>query len=168
MTIGALVGALVATGVGLLKERLFETPDFGLQSRIFAPVTKVEASFTNVETGKVIPVPNPEALNPIHTRFINVDKRPLENLEIVLEFHAVDGTAITDQRYLTKPERGFGKLKIVEDGASQRRIQVALLIPGDEVEYSAMASRPVTILAYAKLPGLSFYQTKEPGCGFGI
>jgi hypothetical protein len=114
----------------------------------------------------VTSVPNAKGPNPVSARFTNVGKKPLENLDVVLEFNAPEGIDIMDQCYTTKPARGFGKVEILEDGPSRRIVRIALLNPGDEIEYSALATRPVTIIAYAKFPGLSFYQMQSPGCAW--
>jgi hypothetical protein len=159
-----LIGAVIVMAVGLVKERWLDTPDFGLEARICAPVVKVEAAFVNDKTGQVVPVPNPEGANPVRARFRNVGRKPLEGLEIVLEFQAAGGTRVSAERYATKPERGFGRVEIVGDEPNRSRIRIALLNPGDEVEYSAVGTRSAMILAYAKFPGLSFYQAVRPGC----
>jgi hypothetical protein len=161
-----LIGTVIASAIGLVKERFFNVPDFGMESQICAPLAKAEASLVNVATGQVIPLPNATGPNPISARFINVGKKPLENLDVVLEFDAPERIDITDQSYTTKPERGFGSVDILEDGPNRRRIRIALLNPGDELDYSAIGTRPVTIIAYAKFPGLSFYQKKRPGCAW--
>ncbi len=159
-----VIGSLIAITAGVIKERFFDSPEFGLEGRICAPVVKIKAELVNVETKEVIPIPNPEDVIPVWAQFTNVGKKPLENLEIVLEFHAPGGTRVTNHRYATKPERGFGKVEILEDAPNRSKIRIALLNPRDELYYSAIGSRPVTILVYAKFPGLSFYQVQPPGC----
>ena len=161
-----VLGAVIAVAIGLFKERVIDVPDFSLESRICAPLTKVTASLENLDTGQVFPIPNAPALNPMRARFVNAGKKALEELEVVLEFVSVGDIDITDERYTTKPSRGFGAIEIVKDGRNRRTLRIALLNPGDELEYSAMGARPATVVSYAKVPGLSFYQLQRPGCGW--
>ena len=95
----------------------------------------------------------------------NVGKKQLENVEITLEFSANGEVRLQNQGYATNPPNGFGKVEFSDDSPNQKRIRVALLNPKDEVESSAIAVRPTTIVAYSKLPGLSFFQVQRPGCG---
>ena len=86
-------------------------------------------------------------------------------MEITLEFSANGDVRLQNQSYGTHPPNGFGKVEFFEDTPNLKRIRIALLNPKDKVEYSAFAVRPTTIVAYSKLPGLSFFQVQRPGCG---
>ena len=159
-----ILGGVITVATGLAKDKLLDTPDFALQASICAPVTKVTAKLVNIETGEEIPLENPEAPNPVEVRFRNVGKKQLENIELVLEFSANGELRLQNQRYVTKPPVGFGKVVFVDETPNRKRIQITLLNPKDEFLYFADAGRPTTIVAYSKAPGLSFYQLQRPGC----
>ena len=159
-----ILGIVITVAIGIAKDKLLDTPDFALQASICAPVTKMTAKLVNIDTGKEYPIENPALSNPVEVSFRNVGKKPLENVELVLDFTANGEVDLQDQRYATKPPVGFGKVTFVDETPKRKRIQIALLNPKDEFLYLADAARPTTIAAYSKAPGISFYQLQKPGC----
>ena len=158
-----LLGGVISFGLSIAN-KLLDTPDFALQASICAPVTKMTLKLVNIDTGKEHPIENPALSNPVEVSFRNVGKKPLENIELVLDFTADGEVDLQDQRYATKPPVGFGKVTFVDETPKRKRIQIALLNPKDEFLYLADAARPTTIAAYSKAPGISFYQLQKPGC----
>ena len=159
-----VLGGVITVATGIAKDKLLDTPDFALQASICAPVTKITAKLVNINTGKEYPIENPAFPNPVEVSFRNVGKKPLENIEFVLEFTANGEVDLQNQRYVTKPPVGFGKVTFVDETPKKKRIQIALLNPKDEFSYFADAVRPTIIAAYSKAPGISFYQLQGPGC----
>ena len=157
-------GSALTLATGFAKDKLFDTSDFALQANICAPITKITAKLVSVETGKEYRVENPESPNPVEVRLRNVGKKQLENIEIVLEFSANGEVRLQNQGYITNPPVGFGKVGFIDETPNKKRIQIALLNPKDEFIYTAYAVRPTTIIAYSKVPGMSFYQLQKPGC----
>jgi hypothetical protein len=167
--IGAIVGATCTIMVTIFKEKVIDVPDYRMDAYICAPLSKVKAELVNIDTGKVIELPDGAQMpNPIYVRLKNAGKKPIENAEIVLEFQATGDFQLSGEGYKTKPEKGFGKIDIIGTKDRERRIRFALFNPGDQFEYFAMGTRPVTVVAYSKLKGLSFYQKQSPGCDFDI
>ena len=159
-----ILGGVITFAINVAKDKLLDTPDFALQASICAPVTNMTAKLVNINTGKEYPIENPAHPNPVEVSFRNVGKKPLENIEFVLEFTANGEVDLQNQRYATKPPVGFGRVTFVDETPKKKRIQIALLNPKDEFSYFADAVRPTTIAAYSKAPGISFYQLQGPGC----
>jgi hypothetical protein len=165
--IGAIVGATSTIMFTIFKEKVIDVPDYRMDAYICAPLSKVKAELVNVDTGRVIELPDgAQWPNPIYVRLTNTGKKPIENVEIVLEFQATGEFRLSEEGYKTKPEKGFGKINIIRTKDIERRISFALFNPGDQLEYFATGSRPVTVVAYTKLRGLSFFQKQSPGCDF--
>lgn len=165
--IGAIAGATCTIMFAIFKEKMIDVPDYRMDAYICAPLSKVKAELVNVDTGKVIELPyGAQWPNPIYVRLTNTGKKPIENAEIVLEFQASGEFQLTEEGYKTKPEKGFGKIDTIRTKDRERRIRFALFNPGDQLEYFATGTRPVTVVAYTKLRGLSFYQEQSPGCDF--
>ena len=142
-----------------IKERVLDTPDYRINAKIEAPLAKVEAWLVNKDTGKKISMPDAGlGINPIAVQLKNTGKKPIHNVEFVLEFVATGNFNLFDEGYSVKPERGFGKINISAPNGTERRVNIDLFNPGDEFIYLATGTRPVTAMVYTKLPGLSFYQ----------
>ena len=167
--IGAIVGATCTIVFTIFKEKVIDVPDYRMNAYICAPLSKAKMELVNVDTGKAIELPDgDQGPNPIYVRLKNTGKNPIENAEIVLEFQATGEFQLSEEGYKTKPETGFGKIDIIRTKDGERRIRFALFNPGDQLEYFATGSRPVTVVAYTKLRGLSFFQKQSPGCDFDI
>lgn len=162
----AIVGAMCTIMSTIFKEKIIDVPDYRMDAYICAPLSKVKAELVNVDTGGAIELPDAQGPNPIYVRLTNTGKKPIENVEIVIEFQATGEFRLFNEGYRTKPEKGFGKIDIARTKDIERRISFALFNPGDQLEYFATGTRPVTVFAHTKLRGLSFYQEQSPGCDF--
>ncbi len=69
-----------------------------------------------------------------------------------------------DEYFATKPEKGFGKVNISTESANIKKVNLELFNPSDKFYYIATANSPVTVEAYLKTPGLSYFIEKLPGC----
>jgi hypothetical protein len=147
----------------LFKERVIDVPEYRIDAKIKAPIISVDVWLVNQETGeKIYHVPDAQFPNPIEVRLKNTGKKPIENLEVILEFVATGDFTLSDERYSVKPKRGFSEVNLSTLKNTERRVKLDLFNPGDEFMYSATATRPVTAIAYARFPGLSFYQEYTP------
>jgi hypothetical protein len=97
---------------------------------------------------------------------MNTGKKPIENVEFVLEFVATGKFSLLNEEYGVMP--GFGKVNISSPKKSKRLIKLELFNPGDDFIYSAIGTKPVKIISYTKFPGLSFYQEYSPGKRGGL
>lgn len=161
-----VAGVIIATAATVIKERLFDTKDYELRAYICAPLVDVEAKWVNLTTGEEFDVPDAEGLNPIFVRFENTGKLPMEELSIVLHFEATGNFQLLDEAFATTPLQGFGTFEIVAMGETARELAIDLFNPGDKFEYIATGTRPATITASSKFPGLSYYEQQQPGCEF--
>ena len=156
---------VVITTTGLsLKERLIDIPDLQIIAKIKAPLSKVDA-WLESETGEKIHLPDAPSpfLNPIEVNLKNTGKKEIKNLEVTLEFVATGELNLLDERYSTKPEKGFGKISFSKPSETKRLVTLSLFNPRDEFTFFAFETRPVTVIAYSKFPGLSFYQEYYSG-----
>jgi hypothetical protein len=83
-------------------------------------------------------------------------------VEVVLEFVTTGDFRLFDEEYSVKPGKGFGKINFSRPKDTERRVEFDLFNPGDELMYFAIGTRPVTVIAYSRFPGLSFYQEHSP------
>jgi hypothetical protein len=164
---GIIIGIIVGVSAPLLTQyimKLIETPDYRISAEIKAPLVKVETLLINRETDEKISLPDGQGLNPIEVLVTNTGKKPIEKVEIILEFLATGDFQLFDEKcYPIKPERGFEKIDISAPNKTERRVKLDLFNPGDEFLYLATGTRPVRAIAYTRFPGLSFYQEYKPG-----
>ena len=160
-----LLTVVITTTVLSLKERLIDTPDLQIIAKIKAPLSKVDVWLVNAKTGEKIHLPDAQSPipNPIEVNLKNAGKKEIKNLEVTLEFAATGELDLSDERYSTKPEKGFGEIRFSKRSKTKHLITLGLFNPRDELTFFALGSRPVTVIAYSKFPGLSFYQEYYPG-----
>lgn len=160
-----IAALLISLGLifSALKWLIPSTPEYQLSADIKAPLAKVDTWLVNQKTGGKTYLPNAQwAANPIEVHLKNTGKKPIENLEIVIEFVATGEISLLGEEYAVKPEIGIDKIKFSEPKKTERRAKLDLFNPGDEFIYSAIGTRPVKARVYAKFPGLSFYQEYSP------
>jgi hypothetical protein len=153
---------VLAAVVMIAFTRLFDVPDYKINANIKAPLVKTSLELVDQVTGESYPLPDPGGPNPIEVHLKNTGKKPIANLEVILEFEAVGDFNLLDEKYAVKPGKGFGKINLSAPKNVERRVRLELFNPGDEFMYFATGTRPVKIIAYSKFPGLSFYQHYSP------
>ena len=79
---------VLAVVVMIAFNRLFDVPDYKINTNIKAPLGKTSLELVNQETGERIPLPDPGGPNPIEVHLKNTGKKPIANLEVILEFEA--------------------------------------------------------------------------------
>lgn len=156
------LGVLITNAFALFKERLIDVPEYRINAKIKAPLAKVDAWLVNQDTGEKTYMPDIPGINPIEVRLKNTGKKPIENLEVVLEFLVTGDFDLFDEVFFVKPKRGFSKINFSKPKNTERRITLDLFNPKDEFMYFATGTRPVMAIAYARFPGLSFYQEYTP------
>jgi hypothetical protein len=157
-----VLGASIVVSINLCKERVIDVPEYRIEAKIRAPLTKAPATLVNATTGEKYDLGDTEGPNPIEVLLENTGKKPIENLEVVLEFISKGEFSLFDEEYSSKPEKGFGKITFRKPTNTERHVKMALFNPGDKFIYLATGNWPVTIIAYSKFPGLSFYQEYSP------
>ena len=158
-----VLGGVITTFFISFKQRLIDVPEYRIEAQIKAPLIKAVGQLVSEDTGKKYDLGDIEA-NPIEVRLMNTGKKPIERVEVVLEFVPTAGQFhLFDEGYAVEPKKGFGKVNISRPMNTERRIEFDLFNPGDVLTYFGIGNRPVTVIAYSRFPGLSFYQEYSPG-----
>lgn len=154
-----ILGGLIAITFIIIKERIFDVPDYRITAKIQAPLLDVKGWLVEEKTGKTIELPNFQGgINPIEVLLKNTGKKPIENIEVILEFLATGDFSLSDEEFAVKPDKGFGKVEFKKPNNMERRVKLSLFNPGDEFMYFATGSRPVKVITYSRFPGLTFHQ----------
>jgi hypothetical protein len=156
-----VIVAVIAIGAQQFTEKIFAVPDYQINAKIKAPLGRVDM-WLESQTGEKIYIPDAPGPNPIEVHLINTGKKPIKNLEFIMEFMGTGDLSLSDEWYSVKPIKGFGSISFSKPRNTERRVIFDLFNPGDEWMYFATGWRPVTVITYAKFPGLSFYQEYNP------
>ena len=157
-----VIGVIITILANEYIKPLIADPDYRIKANIRAPLARVDAWLVDQKTGEKIYIPDTQGPNPIQVLLKNTGKKPIENLEVIMEFEATGDLSLSDEKYSTKPDKGFGSVTFSKPKNTERRVRLGLFNPGDELMYFAIGSRPVMVTTYAKFPGLSFYQQYSP------
>lgn len=159
-----IILVFLAQGTSAVEKWISYVPDYRITAEIKAPLAKASLSLVNEKTGEEINIPELQDLgpNPIEVHLKNTGKKPIENLEFIIEFISKGNLNLSDEIYSVKPKRGFGSISFSKPKNTERRVIFGLFNPGDEWIYFATGWCPVTVTTYTKFPGLSFYQEYSP------
>lgn len=159
-----LIPILIGLSVFFIS-RQFDKPKYNIKASICAPLSEVRAEFVNITSGIKHLSKDPNGISPFSVMFENTGIEPLKNVDFYIELIPKSNMLIFyDEYFITKPEKGFGKVDISTESANLKIVTLELFNPSDKFYYYATVNSPINVKVYLKAPGITYFTEKSPGC----